>query len=270
MKAIALASLLFTINLLGYGQQLGGAPLKSIKVEGLDRISVDNRGHIFYSDIKGNVFKLDASGEVVNHYSPSLQGRLIQLDAFSTMIVFLFSADLQQVTLLDSHLAPIQTISVQDVGISFVKAAALGNNHVFWIFDEVDWSLKKYDYRRGEILQVQPLMPLMEDDDIEVTEILERGNLVLVHLRDHGLLVFDNQGNFIKRHVAHFNHPLAVYDDQVYFVKDAHVHRLDLFSGEKRMIKIPELPVNRLAVSARHLLLYSAETIFLLPLVDFD
>lgn len=268
MKAITLAFLLFSINLLGYSQHLDGVQVKSLKVEGLDRISVDNRGHIIYSDIKGNIFKLDASGEIVNRYSSSLQGRLNQLDAFSTTIVFLFSSDLQQVTLLDSHLAPLQSISVQDDGIGYAKAAALGNNHVFWIFDEVDWSLKKYDYRRGEILQVQPLIPLVGDEDIDVTEILERGNLVLVHLRDHGLLVFDNQGNFLKRHAVTFNHPLAVYDDQVFFFKDAHVYRFNIFSGEKRMIKIPKLSGNGVAVSARHLLLYSAQTLFLLPLVE--
>lgn len=270
MKALALAFLFIAFNIFSHGQQLDEAKFKTIKVDGLDRISVDNRGNVFYSDKKGNVFKLDASGEIVNHYSPSLQGRLNQLDAFSTMILFLFSADLQQVTLLDSHLVPIQTITFQDEGIGLVKTASLGNGHVFWLFDEVDLSLKKYDYRRGEILQVQPLLPFVGDDDVGVTEVLERDNLVLVHLRDHGLLVFDNQGNFIKRHAFSFDHPLAIYDGQGYFFEGLQLYRFDIHSGEKSMIEIPNFSVHRIAVSPRHLLMYSDGTLFFLPLANLN
>src|SRR5690606_32698951 len=124
------------------------------------------------------VFKVDDLGKVVNQYSPMSQGRLYQLDASFTMLLFLFSADFQQVILLDSHLAQLHHISFQDEGIGLVRAAALGNNNIFWLFDEVDLSLKKYDYRRGEILQVQPLSTLLGGDKTEVIDIQENHNLV--------------------------------------------------------------------------------------------
>lgn len=265
MKTKVLVCFLCLISLLGHGQQLLTLPFKTIKVEGLDRLSVDNRDNIFYSDIQGNVFKLDLSGEIINQYSPTLQGRLSQLDAFSTMILFLFSVDLQQVTLLDSHLSPLQQISVQDEAVGFAKAAALGNNHVFWLFDEGDWSLKKYDYRRSETLQSQPLLPLVGNHAIEVTEILEKGNMVLVHLKDHGLWLFDNQANLIKKYAISFDHPIAVYDDQVYFLKDEHLRRLDLFSGVESSVGIPEVPGHGVAVSSQYFLIYSDDTLYLFP-----
>src|SRR5690606_31288319 len=114
---------------------------------------------------------------------------------------------------------------------------------VFWLFDEGDWSLKKYDYRRSETLQSQPLLPLVGNHAIEVTEILEKGNMVLVHLKDHGLWLFDNQANLIKKHAISFDHPIAVYDDQVYFLKDEHLRRLDLFSGVESSVRISDFSV---------------------------
>lgn len=269
MRSTVLVFLFSLFAISGFGQQQKWSPLSQIAVEGLDLVSLDIRGNIFYSDTDGNVFKLDDSEQVVNHYSPVLQGRLSQLDAFSTVVLFLFSADLQQVTLLDSHLSPVQTISFQDEAIGIVKAAALGNNHIFWLFDEVDLSLKKYDYRRGEILQVQPLAPLLGGDEIEVVEILERQNLVLMNIKDRGVYVFDNQANLIKKHDLRLNQPLAVYNGHIYFVQNNHIHRMDIYSGEESVLKLPNLLANSVAVSAHRLLFYSHRSLFILPMQAF-
>lgn len=246
----------------GYCQQHTWSPLPSMAVDDLDRVSLDNYGRIFYADTKGNVFKIDRSGEIISQYSPPIQGRLTQLDAFSTLVLFLFSADLQQATLLDHHLAPIQHISFHNDAIGLVKAAALGNNHVFWLFDEMDLSLKKYDYRRGHILQVQPLFPVIGGDRIEVVEILERDNLVLLNVKDRGLWVFDNQGNFIKRHEVELTQPLAVYNGQAYYLKGSDLFRLNIHSGEERVYMIPDLSGDGLAVSAELMLIYSSKSLF--------
>src|SRR5690554_6861581 len=141
------------ITYYSYGQNVEWHLKSSISVEDLDQISIDNRENTFYSDKEGNVFKFDSKGGVSSSYSPVFQARLKQLDAFSTLRLFLFSADLQQVVLLDPYLNPINEHSLQQEDMGIVSAAALGNNNVFWLFDEVDLSLKMYDYRRNIILQ---------------------------------------------------------------------------------------------------------------------
>ncbi len=269
MRAVAIAFFLLMTVPFGYGRQRVWHQLPPIAVEEVDLVSLDNRGRIFYSDTKGNVFKLGEAGEVRSRYSPPIQGRLNQLDAFQTMILFLFSADLQQVTLLDSHLAPIQNIPFQDEDIGLVKAAALGNNHVFWLFDEVDLSLKKYDYRSGQILQVQSLVPLVGDNTIEVIEILERKNLVLMNIKDRGLFVFDNQGNFIRKHDVLLPQPLAVHDGLVYFVQNDALHRLNIYSGEENVSALPDVRGDRVAVSAQRLVIYSSDSLFPLAVPGF-
>lgn len=265
MKGLTLACLLSFLAVQVYAQQLGPVSHSNIAAEDVDLVSLDNRGNVFYSDTKGNVFKLNDSGEVVNQYSPLSQGRLHQFDASFTMLLFLFSADLQQVVLVDSHLAPLHYISFQDEGIGTVRAAALGNNHVLWLFDEADLSIKKYDYRRREVLQVQPLVPLLGGDQIQIIDIQERQNLVFINIKDRGLFVFDNQANLIKKHHILLHQQLTVLDDHIYFVANGHIHQLNIYSQEERMLKLPDVHGDKVAIGPQRMVVYSTDSLFFLP-----
>lgn len=270
MKRVIWACILSLLTVRGHGQQLEESSQQSVAVEDLDLVSLDNRSNIFYSDTRGNIFKLDASGKMANQYSPPFQGRLNQLDAFGTMVLFLFSADLQQVTLLDSHLAPIQTVWFEEEAIGIVKAAALGNGNIFWLFDEADLSLKKYNYRTAEFLQVQPLAPLLRGDKIQVVEIQERQNLVFINIKDRGLFVFDNQANLIKKHDVLLHQQLTVFNDHVYFIEGDYIHRLNIYSGEEKKLEMPEPSGDGVAVSPQRMVIYSADSLSILPLPTFD
>src|SRR5690554_7795989 len=132
--------LLFEIK----GQELHWRHVVTVDVEGLDQISLDNRGSLLYSDKGGNVFKLTGKGELENYYSPSFQGKLNQLEAFWPSYIFLFSPDLQQITLLDVFLSPITIFSIRNDHIDRIGTATLGSKQVVWIFDEIGRSLIQY------------------------------------------------------------------------------------------------------------------------------
>lgn len=268
MKHIIWTFFLSLFILRAHAQQLEDSLQITVAVEDLDLVSLDNWGNIFYSNTKGNVFKLDASGKITNHYSPPFQGQLSQLDAFTTMVLFLFSADLQQVTLLDSHLAPLQQISFEEEAVGIVKAAAMGNGNIFWLFDEVDLALKKYDYRGGEIVQVQPLAPLLGGDQIQVTEIQESQNLVFVNIKDRGLFVFDNHANLIRKHDILLDQQLTVFQDHLYFIEGDYIHRLNIYSGEKTMLKSPGATGVGVTVSPQRLVIYSSDSLSILSIPD--
>src|SRR5690606_25369070 len=145
----------------------------------------------------GNVFMINRAGSLENQYSPVIQTKLLQLEAFWTVNIFMFSADQQQCTLLDLNLNPISAFDIQHESIGIVKAATMGNNNIFWFFDEVDLSILQYDYHRNQILQDQPLAMVLSMEKIEVLEMKERQNLIFMNIKNHGLYIFDNQGNFI-------------------------------------------------------------------------
>lgn len=268
MKHLIWVYILSFLFLQAHGQQRKESSQTTVSVEDLDLVSLDNRGNIFYSDTQGNIFKLDASGNIANHYSPPFQGRLDQLDASATMVLFLFSADLQQVTLLDSHLAPIQQISFEKETVGMVTAAAMGNGNIFWLFDEADLTLKKFDYRGGDIVQVQPLAPLLGGEQIQVTEIQESQNMVFVNVKDRGMYVFDNHANLIKKHDILLYQPLMVFQEHVYFTKEGNIYRLNIYSGEETMLKLPGANGAGVAVSPQRMVIYSSDVLSILPMLD--
>jgi hypothetical protein len=235
--------------------------IASIAVENLDKISMDNRENIFYSDVGGNVVKLSTTGEVLDQYSPILQAKLDQLEAFWTVNIFLFSADLQQYVILDLFLNPISTQPVPQEKMGMVRAATLGNNHILWLFDEINFSLMQYDYRRNVLLQELPFAMIFGHGNIEVTEILERQNLVFVNIKDKGVFVFDNQGNLLQKLDLLITQKLNVYEDSLYFIKDGYIHRVQFFSGKEDTFQLPDPSFRNILVSAHTVVFYSSSYI---------
>src|SRR5690554_96445 len=243
--------------------------ISTIPVEELDQISMDNRENIFYSDKTGNVFKIDNRGVISNSYSPVLQARLTQLDAFSTLTLFLFSADLQQAVLLDTYLSPLSQHSFQQEDIGLIGAAALGNNNVFWLFDEVDLSLKLYDYRRNTVLQKQPLSLILGHDEIDVLEIQERQNLIFLNIKDQGILILDNQANLIKMLKVPSEQSLSLHKDHLYYIREGQVHRLNIFSEVETVIPTPETTAHNIIVSSNKIIFYSSNSLVVYDFPEF-
>lgn len=262
MRCVILLCLSLILLTDGYTQSIEWQFVLEKEVRDFDLVSMDNRGNVICSDREGNVYEIDASGTVTNQYSPILQGKLAQLDVFSALTLFLFSSDLQQIVLLDRHLVPFSTFSLSRDVFGIVKAAALGNSNVFWLFDEADNSLKKYDYKRRELLQVQSLGLIIGEGRIEVVDIQERKNLVYMHIKNRGIYVFDNQGNFLNQHPVQLKQKMSVYEDCLYYVKDENVRQLNLNTGEELRYKVPQSATQeKIMVGPGTMVFYSNELI---------
>src|SRR5690554_5649165 len=109
-----------------HAQDLPWIPLYTVKVEDLDQISMDNREAVFYADKSGNIFKINEQSILESQYSPRLQTKPKQLEAFWTLNIFLFSAQNQRCTLLDVHLSVISEHNIQHEEIGIVRAATMG------------------------------------------------------------------------------------------------------------------------------------------------
>ena len=269
-KPFVISCLLLFVSYWSCGQKAEWHLLFSMQVENLDQISMDNRDNVFYSDLEGNVYKIDGKGTVSGSYSPSLQAKLEQLEAFSTLTLFLFSADLQQAVLLDNFLRPLSVHAFQQENIGIVKAATLGNNYVFWLFDETDMSLKKFDYQRNTVVQKQPLSLVLGDERIEVVEIQERQNMVFLNIKNQGIFIFDNQGNLIKRLNALFEQPMSFYNDHLYYIKEEAVHQLNIYSGEEIVYNKPEASAQHIIVGHHKIILYSRHSLQVYGHPEFD
>lgn len=254
----------------GKAQNLEWKRSVSIEVEGLDQISLDNRENIFYADKGGNVVKLNKLGIVTNQYSPPLQSKLSQLEAYWTVNIFMFSADLQQFILLDVFLNPISTFSIQNENINIVKAATLGTNTILWLFDEVDLSLIQYDFKRNIVLQDQPLSLVLGVEKMEVLEILERHNLIFMNIKNQGVFIFDNHGNFLKKLEHHFTQKLNLFNESIFYIQEGLIHQVQIYSGKKNIYRSPDFSYNKIVVSENKVIFYSSTFIHIYAQPGFE
>ena len=239
MKSKLIILILICLSLQSFGQaDEWGSPVL-IDFPRLDKISLDNQGFIFLSDLEGNLYQYSKDGKFLNNFSPPRQGSLSQLEAFWTVNIFTFSADLQEYRILDRFINPVAENRIPMNLINLAKVATLGNNNIIWVFDETDLSLKQFDYRRNRIIQNQPLNLIIDRSSLDIVDIKEYQNLLFLNIRDEGVFVLDNQGNFIKKLKAKPSQKLEFWKGYLIYLEGDKIVFLDFQSEKIESIKIP-------------------------------
>lgn len=212
----------------------------SIQFPRLGLLSLDNQGFIFISDLEGNIYQFNKEGKQVNNFSPHIQGALSQLEAAWTVNIFTFSTDLQEYRILDRFINPIAHNRIPIDKITLAKVATLGNNNIIWVFDEADMSLKQFDYRINQILQQQPLNLILEKSSLDVRDIKEYQNLLFLHIKNEGVYILDNQGNFIRNLRVDLSQKLSFWKNYLVFQENNQLILLDFQTGIREEFEIDE------------------------------
>ena len=206
----------------------------------MDKVSLDNQGFIFVSDLEGNLYQFNKSGKVINNFSPHRQGRISQLEAWWTINIFTFSIDLQEYRILDRFINPVAENRIPLNLITLAKAATLGNNNIIWVFDEADLSLKQFDYIRNEIIQLQPLNLILDRSSLDITGIREYQNLLFLNIKGEGVFILDNQGNLIKKIQALPTQNFGFWKNRLIFIEKEKVISIDFQSEKQETFPLPD------------------------------
>lgn len=237
-------------------QEVHWRKINHIPFLGLDHISVDGRNQLFASDQQGNIRQFSSQGDSLNIYSPVFRARLTKLEAFWTTTIFLFSADLQQYELLDRFLNPISSNRFRDTDVGVVRFATLGNGNVIWMLNETRLSLIKWDFRRNQILQEQPLSLILPNSDLKVTNLTEKKNLLFLHLEDTGVYIFDNQANFIRQLTSIPDVPVFIYEDYCFYIVENRLLKTNYMTGKTTSYSLPDTIYKKIAISEQNVILY--------------
>lgn len=205
----------------------------------LDKLSLDNQGFVFLADLEGNLYQYDKNGKFINNFSPARQGSLSQLEAFWTVNIFTFSTDLQEYRILNRFIIPIAENQFPIELVGLAKMATLGNNNIIWVYDETDLSLKQFDYIRGRVIQNQPLNLILERSSLDIIDIKEYQNLLFLNIKNEGVFVLDNQGNFIKRINAEPKQKLGFWKSNLVYLRDKKIVLVDFQSDEIEEFDLP-------------------------------
>lgn len=269
-KAIFIISGLF-LHFICLGQSTGWEKIFTIEKANISILDLDNSGKILLADSKGNLTQYDEKGDSVNYYSPTMQGKLSQLEARRSLNIFTFSYDLQRFEILDRFLNPLSSSSLRNPKLGNIKAASLGNNQKLWLYDETDFSLIQYDYQRNTVLQKQALNLIIDDPSLTVLEVTEYQNTVFINIKEKGIYLFDNQGNFIKSLPVLTEQKLSFHGNNLLTTSGDQLLITSYISKKQKAVSLP-LENVKLSVGANMILLYGPNkiTAYKLPFDLFE
>ncbi len=206
-------------------------------------VSVDNYNRVVTADTKGNITAYDTLGNALASYSPQMVADVTLLEAWRFMKVLVFYRDLQQYVLLDRFLTPLAgypyPARLPAERIGFARVLTLAFDDQLWVFDDTDFSLKKYNPQSQSVTIHSPMGLVLDAKDYHINFMREYQSQVFVNDRNSGIMVFDNLGNYRTQlpfpnvEFFHFS------GDELYFADGDVLHFYNIYTAAERKVKLP-------------------------------
>jgi hypothetical protein len=217
-------------------------PLRVVKTIALDkpqRMANDRYGNIYVADQEGNLNRYDSLGVFSLNFSPTNLAEISLLEARPTVRIFAFYRELQEYVLLDRFLAPIDHFRLDLPELGFVRVAAPSLDNQLWLYDDVNFSIKKFDKQANRITFRVPLDLLFGGtSDYDINYLAEYQNQLFVNDRNSGILRFDNLGNFIRK-IATQTEVFNFWENELYFLENGRIRFVHLYQAKERHAELP-------------------------------
>lgn len=167
----------------------------SLSIKGLadNLYTIDNQDNLLCADQWGNVYKYSRQGERISVYSPRMKSPIASLQSNLTFKIVVFYEKLQQVTVLDRQLRPLEEWSLgQEIG--FCQALCMDANNRYWIIDSADNSLKMLNASTHVTEQVIRFDLLFPQKNYQFSHIVFHQNQLYLLDFTQGILRFDLLG----------------------------------------------------------------------------
>lgn len=206
---------------------------------GVDDLMTDQQGNAYISKLNGDVFKVNNVGETTLTYSPIKNGKVKQVDVWSSFKIVVFYDSFQEVVVLNRFLSETGRYNFEPFHIGFVSNIALNFQQNLWVVDESDFTLKLLDLQNEQVLVEQPFFQFLEVDNHTLTFMKEYQGQLYVVDKNYGILVFDNQGNLTEKIVRKGINSLGFQNDKMYcYFEDKMVER-ELYGPVELEIQLP-------------------------------
>lgn len=161
-------------------------------------IAVDNIGNVYTVD-NDNIYKFNNVHEQTARFSFKKYGLIASIDVSNPLKIIVFFKEFGQLLFLDNTLSITHgPVSLYDMQLSDPKLMCRATDNSLWVYDNQDFSLKKYNTQLELQLEISNLPNL--------TGYMFNPSLMLVndaytYLVDSvsGIYVFDRYGTFNKR-----------------------------------------------------------------------
>lgn len=202
-------------------------------------ITVDNLNQIYALNADNEIIKFNSNGEEVFRFNNNRLGDLTHIDASNPFNLLLYYADFSNILILDRTLNSTVQLNLFELNFTKVSAVGLANDNNVWIFDDLNFQLKKID-RKGAMIAASDNLNFALNKPIRPNFLLEREQKVFLNDPEIGILIFDFFGQFEK--ILEFKNlnKFQVIGEQLLYVEQDKLHSFNLKSLLTKSIKLPK------------------------------
>ena len=202
-------------------------------------ISIDRKDMLYIADNQGDIKRYNAQGELQQVFSPSKIGNISIIEAWTSLRILVFYEEYQEYVILDRFLNQTSSYTFTPEHIGFAKTISLAADNRIWLFDNTDFSLKKYDPILQTNILITSLDLLLDPAEFDINFIREYQNLLFVNDKNKGVLLFDNLGNYKKT----LEYPgldfIGVYQDEIFFLQNGRIYFYNVYKDQERYSALP-------------------------------
>jgi hypothetical protein len=191
--------------------------IKKIKVEA-KLLATDKLQNIYLVTTENELIKYDSKGKEQFRHSNFDLGEISHVDASNPFNILLYFEEYQTIEILDRTLTKTAEFDLFKSDSPKVRAVGMSNDQFIWIYDELNFTLKKLD-TSGEILFESANLSIIFERDYIPTFVAELGENVYLVAPNKSVYVFDVFGNYIN------NEPFSIPSAKLQLLQNVYVYR---------------------------------------------
>lgn len=156
--------------------------------------SVDNLDNVYILDNRNQLKKYNNNGDSVAVFNDVKKyGQVTYMDVSNPMKVLLYYQNFSTVVMLDRFLNIRNIVDLRKQNIFRAKAIGQSYDNKIWVYDELEYKLKKLD-EDGKLLQETPDFRLLLGQALTPQKIFDENKYVYLYDSTYGVTVFDYYG----------------------------------------------------------------------------
>lgn len=198
---------------------------------------IDELGFLYVVTKRNELIRYDSNVQQEFAYSNERLGSISSVDVNNPFKLLTFYENYQTIIVLDNLLGEIGRYELFDLGFNNIEAVGLSNDNNVWIYDPIEYKLKKLD-NAGAVLAESITLYNEGLEYIKPHFLAEKENKVFLYDRENGFFVFDNLGQYIEQiKIKNLNSFQILSKDRIIYLQDKQLSSYDLVYKSAEIIR---------------------------------
>lgn len=198
-------------------------------------VQLDLMGNIYLINDHSLIKKSICMDDFIQFQFPFI-GNNITLDASNSFKILLFFSNSRKIVYLNNYLSSVKEFAFPDaLRTDEISLVCSSYNNGIWLYNVSQNSLVRYNadfVKQHEVF----LNTIIEDASLIPTQVFEVDNQVFLGVPNHGVLIFDKFGSFIKRIPIVYPKLFRYYAGKFYFLNQNSLFGYDPLKFEEQLL----------------------------------